>query len=120
MKVATEPLFLCPQCRQALPVRPPCTCGFVLRESQGIINLLTEDEAVGMQPFLEAYERVRRAEKWGGDDLDLPFNPKRHRDIWNIRRRTFRTFEAIAKSIDRGPALDIGAGNCWLSRYLDR
>ena len=73
-----------------------------------------------MTTFLEAYEQVRSAEGWGGDDLDLPFRPKRHLDIWAIRRRTFRVFESLIANIDRGPALDVGAGNCWMTRYLDQ
>jgi SAM-dependent methyltransferase len=120
MTPADEPLFLCPQCRQALPVRPPCSCGFVVHESDGIINLLTDEAAAAVQPFLDAYARVRKAEEWGDDDLDLPFHAKRHRDIWEIRQRTFRAFESIAAKVERGLALDIGAGNCWLTRYLDR
>jgi SAM-dependent methyltransferase len=116
----SEPLFLCPQCRNALPLRPPCACGFVLRESDGVIDLMTRDEIAAIQPFLDAYDRVRSCEQWGGDDLDLPFHAKRHRDIWNIRQRTFRAFKSIAATITRGLALDIGAGNCWMTRYLDR
>ena len=58
--------------------------------------------------------------KWGEDDLDLPFNPRRHHDIWTIRQRTFRKFESIVARIPRGIALDVGAGNCWMTRYLDR
>src|SRR2546428_649542 len=101
-------MFLCPQCRQQLPARPPCACGFVLRESDGILNLMTDDEAAAVQPFLDAYECVRSQERWGGDDLDLPFHAKRHRDIWEIRQRTFRAFEAIAANMtgNRGLALD--------------
>jgi SAM-dependent methyltransferase len=116
-----ETLFLCPRCSNTLPIRPPCTCGFVLKEYEGIIDLLTEPDAVAIQPFLEAYERVRLVEQWGGDDLDLPFHPKRHPHIWSIRQRTFRAFESImSNNSPRGLALDVGAGNCWLTRYLDR
>lgn len=115
-----EPLFLCPQCRKPLPFRPPCNCGFVLREADGVIDLTTTQEAAAEQPFLEAYEQVRGDEGWGGDDLDLPFHPRRHHDIWAIRQRTFRAFESIAANVKRGLALDIGAGNCWMTRYLDR
>jgi SAM-dependent methyltransferase len=116
----TRPLFLCPQCRQPLPVRPPCSCGFVLRETEGIINLMTDEERDVIQPFVEAYDLVRADEKWGEDDLDLPFHPRRHKEIWAIRQRTFRRLETIAAAIPRGIAVDIGAGNCWMTRYLDR
>src|SRR5207244_2893178 len=112
MTPADEPLFRCPQCRQALPVRPPCPCGFVVRESDGIINLMTDEDAAAVQPFLDAYSQVRQDEGWGGDDLDLPFHPKRHREIWEIRQRTFRIFESLATKVERGLALDVGAGNC--------
>src|SRR5438874_1188978 len=118
MKV-TNPLFLCPQCRQVLPVRPPCACGFVLRETSGVINLLTDMQSAEAEPFLQAYEQVRCDERWGGDDLDLPFHAKRHRTIWEIRQRTFREFKSIAVGMKRGIALDVGAGNCWMTRYLD-
>jgi ubiquinone/menaquinone biosynthesis C-methylase UbiE len=116
---ASAPLLLCPECRNVLPIRPPCACGFILREFDGIIDLLSAADATTIQPFLDAYDRVRAAEQWGGDDLDLPFHPKRHHDIWNIRQRTFRAFAKAIQGIPRGVAVDLGAGNCWLSRYLD-
>jgi len=81
---------------------------------------MTDDEIAAVWPFLVSYERVRRDECWGGDDLDLPFQPRRHRDIWNIRLRTFRAFESLATKVNPGLALDIGAGNCWMTRYLQR
>ncbi len=118
--MSADSLFLCPQCRQPLPVRPPCSCGFLLRESNGVINLITDEESAAVQPFLEAYEQVRQDEGWGGDDLDLPFHPRRHLEIWSIRQRTFRKFESIVADLSRGTALDIGAGNCWMTRLLDR
>lgn len=73
-----------------------------------------------VRAFLDAYEQVRRDEAWGGDDLDLPFHPKRHRAIWNVRQRTFLAFETLATRLPRGVALDVGAGNCWMTRYLSR
>ena len=102
-----------------MPNRPPCACGFVLRESEGVLDLITEEEAAAVHPFLEAYERVRSSEDWGGDDLDLPFHAKRHRNIWNVRRGTFRAFSSFAENLPRELAVDIGAGNCWMTRYLD-
>jgi SAM-dependent methyltransferase len=113
-----ESFFICPECRQPLTVARECLCGFSLRESNGILHLMTEEDMADMRPFLQAFEEVRRAEAWGGDDLDLPFRAKRHRDIWDIRQRTFRVFQSIADSIGRGLAVDVGAGNCWMTRYL--
>jgi ubiquinone/menaquinone biosynthesis C-methylase UbiE len=80
---------------------------------------MTDPDLSAWQPFLNAYERVRSDEQWGGDDLDLPFNPKRHRHIWDIRQRTFRVVQSIAERSPKGLAADVGAGNCWMTRYLD-
>jgi SAM-dependent methyltransferase len=85
-----------------------------------VLNLMTEEEDAAVKPFLQAYERVRSTEKWGGDDLDLPFHPARHHRIWAVRQRTFQAFKAAVKTLPRGFALDIGAGNCWMTRYLDQ
>ena len=82
------------------------------------MELMTDTEIAAVQPFLDAYERVRSLEQWGGDDLDLPFHSKRHHDIWNIRKRTFRAFASVVSAVERGVALDVGAGNCWMTRYL--
>ena len=68
--------------------------------------------------FIDAYDRVREDEEWGGDDLDLPFHPRRHRDVWVVRQRTFRVFHKLITRGARGVAVDVGAGNCWLTRYL--
>lgn len=81
---------------------------------------MTDEERAAIQPFVEAYDCVRTDEQWGEDDLDLPFHPRGHKAIWAIRQRTFRRFQTIAAAIPRGIAVDIGAGNCWMTRYLDR
>jgi len=100
-------------------VVPPCPCGFLLRESEGVLTLITEEQLERRQAFLDAYERVRSDERWGGADLDLPFHPKKHHSVWEIRQRTFRMVESLARKLPRGLAIDVGAGNCWLTRYLD-
>jgi SAM-dependent methyltransferase len=115
-----EHLLLCPNCMAPVSVEQSCPCGFGIRQVDGILDLMTSAEAAEFQPFIDVYDRIRRAEQWGGDDLDLPFRAKRHRAIWRIRRRTFRAFESIATKFKRGVGLDIGAGNCWMTRYLDR
>jgi SAM-dependent methyltransferase len=118
--IGSEPIFRCPQCGAAIAVDTSCICGFVLSATSGILNLMTNEEIADVQPFVAAYDHVRASEEWGGDDLELPFHAKRHVDIWNIRSRTFKAFESVAKNLGRGLALDIGAGNCWMTRYLDR
>jgi len=119
MKPAADSLFLCPRCREPLTIGSPrCLCGFAVHDSNGIIDLMTKEEIAGVEPFVKAYEQVRRDEAWGGDDLNLPFRPKRHLDIWDIRRRSFRAFQSLITNLDRGVALDVGAGNCWMTRYL--
>ena len=54
---------------------------------------MTEEESAAAQPFIKAYDQVRQDEKWGEDDLDLPFHPRRHHEIWAIRQRTFLSWK---------------------------
>lgn len=114
-----ESLFLCPACGEMLNVDGRCSCGFAVREDHGILHLMTKEESAAEQPYVEAYEKVRSDEQWGDDDLDLPFHPRRHLDVWRVRQRTFRAVEGIISKAPRGVALDVGAGNCWMTRYLD-
>ncbi len=82
---------------------------------------MTADQEAAFRAFLERYKRVREAEGWGGDDLDLPFRARRHREIWNIRKRTFRKVaRIIGPATLHSDALDVAAGNGWLSRHLVR
>src|SRR5437762_14215390 len=90
MWMSADSLFLCPQCRQPLPVRPPCSCGFLLRGSSGMINVMTDRESAVVQPLLDVYEQVGRDERWGGDGLDLLFPLRRDRDIGRIGYHPFR------------------------------
>ena len=65
-------------------------------------------ESEDLDSFLNAYQKVRQLEQWGGDDLDLPFHPRRHKNIWAVRRRTFRRFRRLARDVPRGVAVDEG------------
>jgi len=85
---------------------------------------MTTADRQDLQDFLKIYERIRTAEGWGGDDLNLPFHPLRHKSIWTIRQRTFLrfrefVFETWPEASRRGRvAIDAGAGNCWLTQHL--
>jgi len=81
---------------------------------------MSEKDLAHVSSFVEAYDRVRSDERWGEDDLDLPFHAKRHLEIWSVRQRTFTAFRSYATGLPRGLALDIGAGNCWMTRHLDQ
>jgi SAM-dependent methyltransferase len=82
---------------------------------------MTPDQSAAYEAFCETYERVRTEEGWGGEDLDLPFGPLGHSDIWAVRQQTFKRLDKLlqAECGAAGTALDVGAGNCWLTRHLD-
>ena len=81
---------------------------------------MTPEQEAEHAEFSRAYERIREAEGWGGDDLDLPGHARRNRSIWAIRQRTFRCVERLVRRRfpNGGSALDVGAGNCWIAGHL--
>ena len=114
-------MWRCPQCGEALSDARTCGCGFEIRRQDGILDLMTPRQAADYADFCAAYERIRTAEGWGGDDLDLPLGPRGHESIWAIRRRTFLKLQNLIQSegATGGAALDVGAGNCWLTHHLE-
>jgi SAM-dependent methyltransferase len=82
---------------------------------------MTTDQAAEYARFCAGYERVRRNEGWGGEDLELPFEPRAHHKVWAVRQRTFKRLDQFLRKQMQagGTALDAGAGNCWLTRHLD-
>ncbi len=112
----------CPRCRERLPGELNCTCGFTARRRDGIVDLMTPEQEDEHSDFSRAYERIRAAQGWGGDDLDLPGRARKNKHIWAIRTRTFRRLERFVKRRfpGGGSALDVGAGNCWVTGHLSR
>ena len=112
----------CPSCLGPMPSSERCSCGFRPRPYDGVLDLMTSDQEAVHADFVAAYERIRREEGWGAGDLDLPFHAVRNRPIWAIRRRTFRKFRRFVRAqLPRGgTALEVGAGNCWLTGHLSR
>jgi SAM-dependent methyltransferase len=123
--------YACPYCAAELTQQGEalyCTReGRPYRQDHGIWPLLQRERAAGLRPFLEAYARVRDAEGWGAPTreycLALPLRDTsgRHRDIWRVRAATYRALERVLDREFRGRpvrALDLGAGNCWLTRRL--
>lgn len=110
-----------PQCR---------TCGFALKNEQGIWNALEPCREERFRQFIEEYQTIRRSEGRGSPGgryyLALPFKDVtgRNRWQWRIRAESFRYLQRkLFPKIERGRAnpldiLDVGAGNCWLSYRL--
>jgi SAM-dependent methyltransferase len=126
------PEWVCPECRSLLEPEDAATLrcprdGFVVHEVGGVWRFLGRREEY--REFVERYAAVRRAEGWGSEDpayfQALPYRDLsgRHPEIWRLRAVSFRALtrrlvEPLARR--RGPlaALDLGAGNGWLSYRL--
>lgn len=126
------PGFVCPECRSALEPEDAATLrcqrhGTVCHQVDGIWRFL--ERQAEHAPFVERYGTVRRAEGWGSDDpayyRALPFRDLsgHHPEIWRVRSVSFRTLmrhvvEPLARRRGTLAALDLGAGNGWLSYRL--
>lgn len=112
-------MLRCPLCRK--PFESSSGCGFAPRREDGTVDMTTDEQRAHYDPVVADYERRRAADEWGGDDLDLPESPVGHREYWAFRRRSFRALDRLVrKKTSGGAALDVGAGNCWLTRNVDR
>lgn len=129
--------FACPVCRARLvrespdALRCPNDAEAYFRVD-GIWRLLPPQRASALAQFAREYETVRRDEGWGSPDAGyyraLPFNDVsgRFADLWRIRAKSFQALvERVVKPLEwtwRRPltALDLGAGNGWLSHRLAR
>ncbi len=114
-------MLACPGCRRPLDPDRACACGFEPKRRDGVLDLMTPEQTAAYAAFCDGYETLRRREGWGGDDLELPFEPRAHHDVWAVRQWTFKRLERLLgqRLPEGGAALDAGAGNCWLTRHLD-
>jgi ubiquinone/menaquinone biosynthesis C-methylase UbiE len=123
--------YACPHCTAELTEQDDAL--FCTREGRrfsheaGIWHLLRREREVELQGLVEAYARVRDADGWGAPMseycLALPFRDtsRRHRTLWRRHAAAFRSLERVLDREFRGRpvrALDLGAGNCWLTRRL--
>jgi SAM-dependent methyltransferase len=123
--------YACPYCTAELTEQDEalfCTReGRRFSQEEGIWGLLRRERVAECQAFVAAYARIRDAEGWGASSreycLALPFRDlsRRHRDIWRVRAASYRALERVLDQEFRHRpvrALDLGAGNCWLTRRL--
>ena len=127
--------FACPVCRAPLSpldaLRQRCSVdGIVYECRDGIWHFLTPDRQAHYAQFMREYQIVRQGEQRGSTDAayyrSLPFNDLSGHFTadWQIRARSFRAFEReVLLPLERESkqplhAIDLGAGNGWLSYRL--
>jgi SAM-dependent methyltransferase len=124
----------CPACGGKLHYQAPEGAGAQARcetckdgwpRVAGVWRMLTGAQQTEYGRFIESYRQLRRAEGWerpaeyflnlpnvaAGDPVEA---------IWRIRRRSFGQVGRLAGPGRGRWALDLGAGNGWLARYLAR
>jgi SAM-dependent methyltransferase len=105
-------------------------CGALTHKQNGVWRMLSPLQQLRFARFRRDYEEIRRSEGRGSKHpafyLALPFADLtgNFRDQWRIRARSYRYFERQIlprleeRHGDSFRALDIGAGNGWLSYRL--
>jgi SAM-dependent methyltransferase len=114
-----------------LPAQIECEeCGNVITRTNGVWRTLLPPQRLYFSTFLRDYEEIRRAEGRGSSHpafyLALPFADLtgNFSHQWRIRGRSYRFLERRLLPLleerygESFRALDIGAGNCWLSYRL--
>lgn len=105
-------------------------CGMAMNKTNGVWGMLSPRQHAQFGAFMRDYEQIRHAEGRGSKHpefyLALPFADLtgNFRDQWRIRGRSYRFLERhlLPRLEERHGnsfrALDIGAGNGWLSYRL--
>jgi len=124
----------CPRCRRPLSPTadlarcPECALRFT--RERGVWRFLPPERELDLRRFIAEYRAVRRGEGWGSAGpayyLALPFRDLsgRFEEIWRIRAASFSTLlRRVVVPLERErqrplTALDLGAGNGWLSHRL--
>lgn len=127
--------FACPRCKTALQAVGPyalrCPADAAVYEQvDGIWRFLLPERATYFARFVEEYETVRRAEGRGSDDpayyCALPYADLTGAFVgdWHIRARSYDALvNQVVASLEAErarplKAIDLGAGNGWLSYRL--
>lgn len=96
----------------------------VLKIERGIPDCIPDSYRESIDSFIEYLQSasLKKGTEFEPDELlNLPFGVKTNKSLWKIRAKNFRKTMSLVRSLDpesSGPILDLGAGNCWLSRHL--
>ncbi len=140
IEAKANPVFAyrCPECHTPLALEGEelaCTGGrHHFGQKDGIWPLLSAEGRQRLARFLHAYAKVREAEGWARPEpnSDLGANAAYYLALpdydlsglynttWKMRGRNYREMVAYLAQQYPGPLriLDLGAGNCWMSRRL--
>jgi len=122
-------ILACPSCKgnlaQDLNGNLVCLrCDQRYPQVEGIWRFLLPSQSARYQPFLDNYRVIRQGDGWERQEdnyyLNLPNVPPDdpQAPIWKIRQRTFGILRDYLTHPAASWALDLGAGNCWLSHHL--
>lgn len=87
---------------------------------------MSEEERESAAAFLQQYDTVRTAERWGDGSAEyyqhLPFRDITglHAFEWRIKAASYTELLNQLRARNARTVLDVGAGNCWLSYRLWR
>ena len=97
----------------------------IINDENGIMDCIPPENRLSIEGFLEYYKsKIPENEKRSdGEIISLPYQKKEHgrNDVWRIRERNYNLVMGQIRRLEpdgNGPVLDLGAGNCWLSRRL--
>ena len=122
--------LVCPSCQGVLALTEEgwkCEIeSIVFKNEDGTPDFVLPRRREAITQFLSVYETIRRSEGWGSNDIEyyhqLPYKDikGKHSNIWKIRSKTFDVFlqDLIRTHAHNLRILDLGAGNCWLSKRL--
>ena len=123
--------FACPSCSTVLPEVASehivcATCGNAYAIREGIYRFLLPGRLDQLQPFFKQYRQVRQQDGYRVRTPtyynSLPWPDAHYADAgtWQVRAQSFATLRRLLSTIRRDSllALDLGAGNGWLSHNL--
>jgi release factor glutamine methyltransferase len=96
----------------------------VVKVERNIQDCIPESYREAIESFVQYLQSAgwKKGRELNPDEvLYLPFGVRTDKSLWKIRANNFKKAMSLVRSLETessGPVLDLGAGNCWLSKYL--
>ena len=93
------------------------------RKNSEIRDFISIEEKAKIDKFLDFYISRNFENSPKSEILEIPWFDKNRNSqkLWKLRSRSFTRVKALIRELEpdsEGPILDLGAGNCWISRRL--